>query len=62
MLEIGYVCISADHCIYMCNTPNGSSIITVHVDDMAAAASDKAEMARLKRNLGSYSALWTLAS
>ena len=52
MLEIGYVCISADHCIYMSNTPKGSSIIAVHVDDMAAAASDKAEMARLKEELG----------
>src|SRR5467141_3318193 len=24
MLEIGYVCISTDHCIYICNTQSGS--------------------------------------
>src|SRR5882724_2494109 len=52
MLEIGYVHISADHCIYMHNTPRESSIVAVHIDDMAAAASDKAEMARLKEDLG----------
>jgi len=52
MLEIGYVHISADHCIYMCNTEKGSSIVAVHIDKMAAAASDKAEMARLKEELG----------
>ena len=52
MLEIGYVCISVDHCIYMCNTPRGSSIVAVHIDNMAAVASDKAEMARLKEDLG----------
>src|SRR5882724_3380505 len=51
MLEIGYVCISVDHCIYMHNTPRGSSIVAVHIDIMAAAASDKAEMARLKEDL-----------
>src|SRR5882672_10066370 len=52
MLEIGYVHISADHCIYMCKTPSGSSIIAIHVDYMAAAASNKAEMAKLKEQLG----------
>src|SRR5882724_4772574 len=51
MLEIGYVRISADHCIYMRNTPRGSSIVAVHIDDMAVAASDKVEMARLKEDL-----------
>src|SRR5882724_1935018 len=51
MLEIGYVCISVDHCIYMCNTAKGSSIVAVHIDDMAATASNKAEMARLKEEL-----------
>ena len=51
MLEIGYVHISMDHCIYMHNTHKGASIIAVHIDDMAAAASDKVEMARLKEEL-----------
>jgi len=54
MLEIGYVRISADHCIYMCNTTSGSSIVAIHVDDMAVAASNKAEMARLKEQLGKF--------
>ena len=52
ILEIGYVHISVDHCIYMHNTAKGSSIVAVHIDDMAAAASDKAEIARLKEELG----------
>ena len=33
-------------------TPRGSSIVAVHIDDMVAAASDKVEMARLKEELG----------
>jgi len=36
----------------MRNTPKGCSIVAVHVDDMAAAASDKAEIGRLKEELG----------
>src|SRR5467141_129770 len=41
MLEIGYVHISADNCIYMCNTSSGSSIVAIHIDVMAAVASNK---------------------
>src|SRR5467141_3857694 len=54
MLEIGYVRISADHCIYMRNTTSGSSIVAIHVDNMAVAASNKAEMAKLKEQLGKF--------
>jgi len=57
MLEIGYVHNSTDHCIYMCNTPSGSSIVVIHVDDMAAAASNKAEMAKLKEQLKNFFSL-----
>src|SRR5882672_6768893 len=60
MLEIGYVHISADHCIYMRNTTSGSSIVAIHVDDMAAAASNKAEMAKLKEQLGNFFGLLDL--
>src|SRR5882672_8267207 len=52
MLEIGYVCISADHCIYMRDSPTGKSIVAIHVDDMCTAASNKTEMAKLKEQLG----------
>src|SRR6266481_7145215 len=40
MLDIGYTRISADHCIYICGTSSGSSIVAVHVDDMCVAASN----------------------
>ena len=50
MKEIGYVHISVDHCMYMHNMLTGSSIIAVHIDDMVAAASNKAEMAKIKDN------------
>src|SRR6266481_1740972 len=52
MLDIRYTCVSADHCIYVCGTSSGSSIVAVHVNDMCAAASDMAEMAKLKWELG----------
>ena len=35
----------------MCNTPTGSSIVAVHMDNMTATASNKAEMAKLKDEL-----------
>src|SRR5882672_2671223 len=56
MLEIGYVCISTDHCIYMCNTPSSSAIVVIHVD-MAMAASNKAEMVKLKEQLRKFFSL-----
>src|SRR5882672_9845380 len=52
ILDIGYVRISANHCIYMHDSPTGQSIIAIHVDDMCAAASNKTEMAKLKEQLG----------
>jgi len=41
MLDIGY----------MHNTPTGSSIVVVHIDDTVATTSNKAEMAKLKEEL-----------
>ena len=52
MLEICYIRISADHCIYMHDSPTGKSIVAIHVDDMCVAASNKTEMAKLKEQLG----------
>jgi len=39
--KVGYVRISADHCIYMRNTTSGFSIVTSMLTIMAAAASNK---------------------
>ena len=35
----------------------GSSIVVIHVDDMCAAASNMAEMAKLKEQLGKFFSL-----
>ena len=57
MIDIGYICITADHCIYMRKGTEGSSIMAIHVDDMYAAASNMAEMAKLKEQLGTFFSL-----
>ena len=57
MIDIGYVCITTDHCIYMCKTAEGSSIVAIHIDNMCAAASNMAEMAKLKEQLGTFFSL-----
>ena len=57
MLDIGYVRITADHCIYMREGIDGSSIVAIHVDDMCMAASNMAEMAELKEQLGKFFSL-----
>jgi len=45
----------------MCNTPQDLQLLlSVHIDDMAAAVSNKAEMARLKEDLGKLFSLMTL--
>ena len=62
MLDIGYVHVAPDHCIYMCKTVEGSLIIAIHVDDMCPAASNMSEMAKLKMQLGKSSAWSTLVS
>ena len=54
MLDIGYVCTMADHCIYMHKTLEGSSILTIHVDDICATASSTTEMVKLKVQLGQF--------
>jgi len=57
MLDIGYMRVMADHCIYMHKTAEGSSIVVVHVDDMCAVASNMSEMAKLKAQLGKFFSL-----
>ena len=57
MLDIRYVRITADHCIYMREGIDGSSIVAIHVDDMCTAASNMAEMAKLKEQLGKFFSL-----
>ena len=57
MIDIGYVRITANHCIYMCKTAKGSSIMAICVDNMGAAASNMAEMAKLKEQLRKFFSL-----
>jgi hypothetical protein len=52
MTQLGYNRIAVEHCVYVRTTQHGTSIVAVHVDDVAAAASSKEEMACLKRDLG----------
>ena len=54
MLDIGYVRTTADHCIYMCKTLEGSSILTIHVDDICATVSSMTEMVKLKVQLRQF--------
>jgi hypothetical protein len=51
MVEMGYVRITVDHCVYTRMTKVGTSIVAVHVDDMVATASTAEEMMNLKADL-----------
>ena len=53
MLKYGFKSIPADHCLYMRVTQRGKSIIAVHTDDMAAAASTPSEMESIIHDLHS---------
>ena len=53
MLKHGFKRIPADHCLYMRITSRGKSIIVVHTDDMAAAASTPAKMESIIHDLRS---------
>ena len=57
MIDIGYIRITADHCIYMRKGTEGSSIMAIHVDNICVAASNRAEMAKLKEQLGKFFSL-----
>jgi len=46
MVKMGYERVTVDHCIYM-----RTSIIGIHVDDMAAAVSTKEELISMKQDL-----------
>ena len=52
MTKFGYAWVSVDHCIYIQNTKDGTSIVTIHVDDMLGCASSKQEMRWLKKRPG----------
>ena len=57
MLDISFICISTDHCVYTHTSSAGSSFITVHVDDMCATPSTPAKMMKLKQQLGNLFSL-----
>jgi len=44
MIDAGFKQLDVDHCVYVRKLPTGSSIMSIHVDDMAATASSSAEM------------------
>ena len=47
MVNTNFQRLEANHCVHMRKTLLGSSMIGIHVDDMATAASNSAEMASL---------------
>src|SRR6266481_7972745 len=51
MVNAGFQQLDVDHCIYIRKSCAGSSIVGIHVDDMAAAASNTAEMNALVQDL-----------
>jgi Reverse transcriptase (RNA-dependent DNA polymerase) len=53
MLKHGFNHISADHCVYMRSTSQGKSMIAVHTNDMAVAASTIPERDSILRDLRS---------
>ncbi len=57
MLNIGFIHISADHCVYTHTSSASTSFVAVHVDDMCATASTPAEMTKLKQQLGNLFSL-----
>jgi hypothetical protein len=53
-LSWGFSCSECEWCVYSCQSDNGnSSIIVVHVDDMAAASSNRIEANHFKAELES---------
>lgn len=53
MHKHGFNRIPANHCLYMCISSQGKSIIAVHTDDMAVTASTPSEMDSIIRELRS---------
>ncbi len=51
MVNAGFQRLDVDHCVYVRKLHAGSSIVGIHVDDMAAAASNTAEMNALVQDL-----------
>ena len=51
MVKSGFEWLDADHCVYMQNMPAGSSVVGIHINDMATAVSTHAEMASLVMEL-----------
>jgi len=57
MVSSGFEWLDADHCVYVWKTPAGNSMVGVHIDDMAAAASTNAELESLIKDLQKVLAL-----
>jgi hypothetical protein len=51
MVNIGFKRLDVDHSIYMRNSKTGDSIVGVHVDDMAAMATDTATLNTVVKDL-----------
>ncbi|HEV7737689.1 MAG TPA: reverse transcriptase domain-containing protein, partial [Chlamydiales bacterium] len=54
MIEEGFTQISVEHSLYIRKTETGTSMVAVHVDDMAVAASSKEEITRLAKDLNKH--------
>ena len=44
MQKAGFTRVAVDHSIFVKRSPSGDAMVTVHVDDMAVATSNKATM------------------
>ena len=51
MCKAGFVCMSVDHSVFVKHSNSGHVMITVHVDDMAAAASNSVTLQKTIQDL-----------
>ncbi|HEV7736056.1 MAG TPA: reverse transcriptase domain-containing protein, partial [Chlamydiales bacterium] len=62
MIEEGFTQISVEHSLYVRKTETGTSMVAVHVDDMAVAASSKEEIRRIATDLNKHFEMVDLGS
>ena len=51
MCKAGFVCVSVDHSVFIKHSDSSHAMITVHVDDMAAATSNSATLQKTIQDL-----------
>ena len=51
MCKAGFIHVSVDHSVFVKHSDSGHAMVTVHVDDMAAAANNPETLQRTVRDL-----------